>query len=369
MRILHLSVSAQPGGIEVLLRNNFRLSKHENHYAFLWAGGRIADEMLAEGADISVLDVKRDGMYSTLKKVAAICKEKKIEAVISHNSAPLLKIALLYIKTIMPQTLIIAYAHANAAYICESERKKGLLVRKLVHKLAFSKADGVIAISESVKQSLVDYLKVAPEKIKVIYNGVDIADNKYYKRKQKSRVRLIFIGRLVFEKGVHKILAALANLPKEVDFEFSVVGDGPERDELERLTEKYGLNGKVNFLGTRRDVSELLSEHDIFIHLPECEEGLGITILEAMAAGCICICESRGGIPEIITDGVNGYLVDSDDAAEIAERIGEVISLNAKGNCERIKENACKRASEFNIKHYSKELDNYMRRVVKNKKK
>ena len=103
MKVLHLLVSGGAGGIEILMRSSFSLSKHENYFAFLWGGGQVHDEMAAEGAKTVIYDVKHDGMASVLKNVAALCRDEKIDVVISHNSAPLLKIALICIKSMMPQ--------------------------------------------------------------------------------------------------------------------------------------------------------------------------------------------------------------------------------------------------------------------------
>ena len=96
---------------------------------------------------------------------------------------------------------------------------------------------------------------------------------------------------------------------KEKDFEFQIIGDGPYKTKLESLVKEQHLENKVVFLGTRYDVSQLLEKADIFVHVPIIEEGFGITIVEAMASGKLCICSNSGAISEIIENDGNGFLV------------------------------------------------------------
>ena len=359
MKVLHLLVAGNAGGIEVLMRNSFPLSAHENYFAFLWGGGQVADEMASAGAEIMLCDVRKDGMPATLKKVAALCREKGIELVLSHNSAPLLKIALVYIKMLMPRVSIVAYAHANAADICEHKRSKGLWLRKLVHRMAFAKADGIIAISESVKQSLVSYLNVNEDKIKVIHNGVPLPAAAS-RSTDKNTVRLVYVGRLIKEKGVHVTLEALSELADEFSFEFRIVGDGVQRQALERLAAEKGIAERVSFVGVSREVTRHLSESDIFIHMPVWEEGFGITVIEAMAAGCLCVCAAKGGIPEIITNDQDGCLVYQDTAEALADTLRRVIPEYMTGRCVQLVRNARLRAEDFSIEKYSAALDEYL---------
>ncbi len=127
---------------------------------------------------------------------------------------------------------------------------------------------------------------------------------------------------------------------------------------MEKLTSELGIGDKVEFLGMRRDVPELLWQSDVFVHLPEWQEGFGITVIEAMAAGLICIVNDHGALPEIIQDNVNGFVIRKDIyifkkvLCELAD------SKRKKESCiDNVREKARERAEDFSIERYVKELE------------
>lgn len=99
------------------------------------------------------------------------------------------------------------------------------------------------------------------------------------------------------------------------------------------------------------------------MHFPVCEEGFGLTIVEAMSAGLVCICGNRGAVTEIIQDGVNGYVVNNID--ELSSRI-EICLTNAYGGADlRMRENARKNAEDFSIEKYSEIMDDFIVQLSK----
>lgn len=164
------------------------------------------------------------------------------------------------------------------------------------------------------------------------------------------------MGRLSPEKGVQTILKALTLLPDTLNYNFCVAGDGVERQHLQTFAEENGLSDKVSFLGTRADVSELLYQSDIFIHMPNWEEGFGLTIVEAMASGLICICSNSGAIPEIIRDGENGILVEKGNAGNLAEVLTRVMQ-DQYPMTDAIRKRALATAQTFSIVKFAQELD------------
>lgn len=356
MKVLHLMVSGGTGGIETLLNNYAHGSKLENHFAFLWETGPIVEDMNQNGIPVLVLNVRKDGMPRTLQKITACCRQEKFDAVVSHHSAPFLKVSLLWIKLCLPNVRIYAYAHANAYDICNGAKRKGLCIRKWVHKTVFRYSDGVIAISNSVKQSLTEYLQIPEKKIRVIYNGTPVEENLPL-RTQHNRLELIYVGRLIREKGVQNIFCALENLQGEKAYTLTIVGDGTYRSALESMIAGTEMEKRIRFLGNRRDVPELLRRADYFIHFPEWEEGFGLTVVEAMAAGCICVCNRKGAIPEIITSGVDGWL-SSDNTPEALTDILQIAFSDT--NRHKISENAMHRAGDFSIERYCQCMDAYL---------
>lgn len=362
MKVLHLLVAGHTGGIEVLMRDFALHSKHENIFMFVWEGGEIAEEIKENGGRIVILSKQSDGSFKTFKKVIGFCRQERIDVIIAHNNAPLFGLIILWIKKFQPCIITVAYAHSTAQFMCDTDRKNGLWLRKFIFQKEFYKADRVIAISKAVKESLIEYLKIPSERIKIIYNGVDIDKFMSQPHPIGSPVKIIYVGRLVEEKGVQITLNALAGLHGKLDYQFHIVGDGSYRPVLEKLVQELGLSDRVCFLGTRRDVPDLLKQSDIFVHMPICEEGFGITVVEAMAAGLICICAKSGGIPEIIQDGYNGFLVEkgeSMDLASILQRVFANIVCSETDSFE-VRKCAILKAKTYSILIYSENIDMVM---------
>lgn len=137
-------------------------------------------------------------------------------------------------------------------------------------------------------------------------------------------VLLLFVGRLGREKGVPLLLDAVAGLPPQVWL--LLVGDGPERRELEARAQRPGLAGRVVFAGQQdhAHVVDALAASDLFV-FPSQTETLGLAVLEAMAAGRAVVAVQGGSIPEIVRDGETGRIVRADPAA-LRQAIADLIS-------------------------------------------
>jgi glycosyltransferase involved in cell wall biosynthesis len=205
----------------------------------------------------------------------------------------------------------------------------------MVDRYFFGKTNCFIAVSETVRSFYSAKLRVSAEKIKVVYNGIDVRN--YEVRSQTSEVRknlgikedekvLSIIGRLVPQKGVGFFLDALSHLSPGTSHQLKVliVGEGPLKNSLQSTVHSQQLEEKVKFLGLRKDVPEILGITDILV-LPSTREGLPMILLEAMAAGVIVIATRVGGTPELIQDGVNGYLVESGDVEGLKRRLEEIL--------------------------------------------
>jgi glycosyltransferase involved in cell wall biosynthesis len=137
-------------------------------------------------------------------------------------------------------------------------------------------------------------------------------------------------GRLSPEKGFGVLLDAADHIRK-VDPTVGVIhfGDGPLRADLQRHLTRRGLTGDFVFAGYRTDLDHYLPAFDCFV-LPSFTEGLPNVVLEAFAAGVAVVATRVGGTPEVVEDGVNGYLVPPGDPAALAGRIVEILSADAR---------------------------------------
>lgn len=179
------------------------------------------------------------------------------------------------------------------------------------------------------------WLGASPSKIRVIPNSIDPVI--YAPNKEGSKIRtrfgineedevIGFVGRLVPLKGVKYLLEALRLINKKMDHvKILIVGDGPQRKELELLARK-DKNFNTIFTGfiPKEELPNVYSALDIFV-LPTLTEGLSNTILEAMACGKPVITTPVGGNTELVEDGKNGYLVAPRSSKELAERILDLI--------------------------------------------
>jgi len=140
--------------------------------------------------------------------------------------------------------------------------------------------------------------------------------------------RLIFVGRVVEQKGLVDLFEAMTGLiPEHPDLALTVVGDGPDRRALERRAQDIGLGSRVDFLGSKSqaEVAELLAGADVFV-LPSYAEGVPVVAMEALGCGIPVVASFVGGMAELVEDGVTGFLVAPGDAEQLADRIDRLVA-------------------------------------------
>jgi glycosyltransferase involved in cell wall biosynthesis len=186
----------------------------------------------------------------------------------------------------------------------------------------------VIAVSPQCRQKLID-LGIKEEKITVIPNGVDL---KLFDsiRAEKVPNQILYVGRLVDFKHVDWLIEAFALVLKEVpDAKLKIVGGGPERERLEELVRKLGLQARVTFTGvtpTYEAVTRYYRESEVFV-LPSTVEGEAIVLKEAMAASLPLIAMNTpgSGVLSLARDGENGFLLEPGRPELIAEKLIQLL--------------------------------------------
>jgi glycosyltransferase involved in cell wall biosynthesis len=156
----------------------------------------------------------------------------------------------------------------------------------------------------------------------VIHNAVDVSAAPR-SRHDRPVPRLIAVGRLKAPKDFLTLIRALAALTNQ-RFEAVVVGDGPDRPEVEAEVRRLGLGGRVQVVGERNDVPELLAESDVFV-LSSRSEGLPVSVLEAMAAELPVVASAVGGLAELVVDGETGVLVRPGDEDALARALARLV--------------------------------------------
>jgi glycosyltransferase involved in cell wall biosynthesis len=184
------------------------------------------------------------------------------------------------------------------------------------------------------RQEIRQYMKAgigSRRQFTFVYNGIDIAR---YSDRANSRAPVrrdlgipdeatvcISVGRLVPVKGHADLIRGFARaLSEHDDLVLLLAGDGELRDELTALVAELGLGDRVRFLGWRDDTADLLAGSDIFV-LPSLNEGLGLVLIEAMAANLPVVATRVGGVPEVVEGGQTGLLVEARDPDQISSAI------------------------------------------------
>lgn len=191
-----------------------------------------------------------------------------------------------------------------------------------------------VAISSPVRECLVAG-GVPSERIALIHDAIDPARiaprvSRVVTRRaletSDDALVLLALAALVRRKGIDVLLDALSLLARrELQPVLWIAGDGEERAPLEAQAERLAIAPRVRFLGRRGDAPDLLAACDVFV-LPARREGLGVSALEAMAAGRAVVASRVGGLAEAVVDGRTGLLVEPDDAPALADAIERVLA-------------------------------------------
>jgi L-malate glycosyltransferase len=189
-----------------------------------------------------------------------------------------------------------------------------------ITKFSIERSDGITTISEYMRQRTVDFFGVS-NPIEVIHNFVNCSLYKPDPEVQRTgRKRILHISNFRPVKRVLDCIYAFADVRKEVDAELVMAGDGPDRGSAERLARELGVAKHVRFLG-KQDHMERLIPHMYALHLPSETEAFGLAALEAMACGVPPVATQAGGVPDLITHGVDGYMEPVGDTKKQAERL------------------------------------------------
>lgn len=356
MNVLHLQLTGNPGGIVSLCHSIAKNSKNINHMYFLLDGGTVEDAMKEEGIPTHVAYANRYFWRKSKKELLNYCKEHKIDVVVNHSNAPIACSHTVAIKKRIPNIRVISYLHADSRDIVNTFYKKSFYKPhiKRVQKIA----NNIVAISNFVKKTALEVFKLKDEDVVVVHNGVDYEYFASFKKERNADVlRLVYVGRLYEQKGVGLLIESISNICDSIPVNLRIVGRGPQQKELEELSKKLNISDRIDFLGLRMDVPELLGNEHFFVHPATLEEGFGITLIEAMSEGIPCIAFDKGAIPEIINDGENGFIIKEASVEALTKAIEKCYEIINSDNYNKMSEKASITGKKFNIKEMVKKLE------------
>lgn len=357
LKIVHIVQSLETGGAEKLLvdlclncKNDFFVTVISQYSKGDYPYEKILNE---NNIEIVYLNKKKGFDFKSVFDLTKVLKQIKPDIVHTHLHAAIYAIPYYMINK---KCAKIHTVHS----IAKMEFGK---THRIIQGFAY-KHLGVtpVAIGETVKQTL--SLEYNLNDIKVIYNGIEL---KAYEMKKEMPINKGFqiVNVASFSKWKNQIflLEAFSNaIKKNSLLRLVFVGGGPLKELVEQKALEYGLYGSaVEFVGVSSEVPKYLSQADAFC-LCSTFEGLPISILEAFNAGLPVIATNVGGIKDIVIDGENGLLVESNNIAELEDAILKLASNREL--CQRISDINRKKAKEFDIKETTKSyIELYLERL------
>jgi glycosyltransferase involved in cell wall biosynthesis len=318
MNILLLTTHFNEGGISRYCLNLAGQLQKKGHRIYVASsGGGLEGELAAAGIEHIKINLRTKSELSP-----------KIWCALSQLKKPLAEknIQLIHAQTRVAQVLACwIYKFYKIPYVTTCH---GFFRPRFFRRAFPCWGRKVIAISHAVERHLIDDFKVAPGAVKYVPNGLDVNRFKVYDEPAeldyKNKMNLGqgpvvgIIARLSPVKGHRFLLEAMAEVVKEFpDAMLLIVGDGPLKEGLIKLSRELKISENVAFSPAVVDTSLVLSVIDIFV-MPSLQEGLGLSIMEAMAKEIAVIASNVGGIPDLIKDNQTGLLVPPRDSICLA---------------------------------------------------
>lgn len=323
LKILHVVLGLQIGGLEKFVLDLTRSYQQSVESTILCLNDLEGGLFVNSPATI-VRWEKPEGLSIPLvRRLSGFIKEGRYDLVHTHNPSPHFYGSLAGLVAGVP------VVHTKHGRNYPDQLKKVAL-----NRMASFFSRRVVAVSSDAAEVCRRVEKISKRKVVTILNGVDLqryapgsSDKAKHAMGLPEDIPVVgIVARLAAEKNHQLLLDACRHLMVlgVAPFRLVLVGDGPLRSELERSVRALGLDPFVSFLGMRQDIPELVKGFDIFA-LSSSTEGVSLTLLEAMACGVPVVATDVGGNPEVVEDGITGFVVPQ-DAEKMATRLLELLN-------------------------------------------
>ena len=283
--------------------------------------GPLADALEAAGVPVACIPFRRRWDLAALRRLAGLMREQRTDIVHSHmyrSNVP---------ATVAGRMARVPHVWAQVHNVDTWETRRQLWMDRQLCRWR----DGAIAVSECVRRDVMASMQLPAERVRVIYNGIDV-ERFARARSRRGEIRrregvgdvdtvFLFMARLVEQKRPGDFLEAIGRLQMRQDGERVcawVLGDGPMSKELKRHAETLPHPDRIRFFGRRDDIENYLPGADAFV-LPSIKEGFSNALLEAMASGLAIVATDVGGNAEAIRDGRDGLIVEPNDPDALEE--------------------------------------------------
>jgi glycosyltransferase involved in cell wall biosynthesis len=327
MIIAEMLESDGPGGAE-LVELRLALALRNRGHTIVPVGpsmgcGWLAGQFREAGFDPQTFTLRRPLDWRCLQGMIDLLRRHRVDVVHSHEFTMAVYGAAAARWLGIPHIITMH----GGQYVTSKWRRQVLL------RWAFRSSAATVAVSEDTKRHLAKELSLSDSVLRVVPNGVPARPGNRTATRAAlgipdDQVLLLAVGSLVPRKGHAVLIEALSTIGAG-PWMLAIAGGGAEKDRLEALAASKGLTAHVKILGHREDVPDLLAATDVFV-MPSLWEGLPLALLEAMLAGKPVIASRTSGIPEAVTDGVDGILTTPGDVAELASALRGVLADPAR---------------------------------------
>ncbi|HMO38502.1 MAG TPA: N-acetyl-alpha-D-glucosaminyl L-malate synthase BshA [Saprospiraceae bacterium] len=299
-------------------------------------------------------------------KMVDVVKFEKLDLLHVHYAIPHATVAYVAKKILLSEGRYVPYIttlHGTDITIVGNNNTFAPVV-----EFSINKSDGVTAVSESLRQQTCDFFNINKE-IRVIYNFIDFdrftKSNKDHFKKaiapEGERI-LLHISNFRKLKRVEDVIHVFKKVHEKLPSKLILIGDGPERHNMEELCRKLELCHEVRFLGKQDAIEELLAIADLFV-MPSESESFGLAALEAMACEVPVVSSNAGGLPEVNIHGETGLLSEVGDVEQMAKNALTI--LENEEVLQRFRANALAQAKRFDIKNILPEYEAYYEEVLR----
>ena len=318
LKILHIDPEQRWGGGEAQVLGLLSYLAERGHHNDLLThpDGRLFQQGQALSVRVLPLVVRNDLDFRPVPKLSRLIRDENYDVIHFHTKR----------------------AHALSFWLSHgSPGPKYVVTRRMDYPESHSwytrylynrKVDGVIAISGKIRELLIE-AGVERERIRLIHSGIDPRPFETAANDCAVDCERIVVGMIAVleERKGHRVLLEAARRLKArgCQIGYRLAGEGSLRKSLEETTIQLGLNEDVRFLDFVSDIPAFLNSVDIVV-LPSLFEGLGVSVLEAMAAGKAVIASRVGGLPELVIDAATGFLVEPRDVAGLASALAKLAS-------------------------------------------
>jgi sugar transferase (PEP-CTERM/EpsH1 system associated) len=334
--VVHIIYALGMGGMEnglVNIINRAPPGRYRHAIVCLTRSSPFAARLTAPGVQIYELDKKPGHDLGMVWRLFRLLRRLRPAIIHSRNLAAF---EMQLVGLCVPGARRVHGEHGRDVYDLDGSNPRYMALRRVLRPFIHR----YIAVSRDLETWLRDAVGIAADKVRQIYNGVD---RERFHPRGAERPGLLptgflpddglligTVGRLVEVKDQRTLVQAFADLVGadpvlRARLRLALVGDGPLRGGLEAQAEALGVSDLLWLPGDRDDVAGLLREMDVFV-LPSLAEGISNTVLEAMASGLPVIATRTGGNPELVEEGVNGYLFPVGDAHALAAQLAELVA-------------------------------------------